>query len=103
LEPPYDPSYVVRTWQSYCVRVTTSAGVSRTELMRSLLGDGIPTRRGVMAIHQEQAYPGRHQRLEHTEAAARDVLMLPLYPDLSDEQQDYVIDRLAGHAMAQAA
>ena len=103
LEPPYDPSYAVRTWQSYCVRVTPSAALNRTELMRSLLADGIPTRRGVMAIHEEQAYPDAQVRLEHTEAAARDVLMLPLYPDLSDEQQDYVIERLAGHVIAQAA
>ena len=29
--------------------------------------------------------------------------MLPLFPDLIDEQQDYVIERLATHAVAQAA
>jgi dTDP-4-amino-4,6-dideoxygalactose transaminase len=29
--------------------------------------------------------------------------MLPLFPGLSDEQQDYVIDRLATHATALAA
>ena len=41
--------------------------------------------------------------LPHTEAAARDVLMLPLFPDSHDEQQDYVIERLAAHAIARAA
>ena len=29
--------------------------------------------------------------------------MLPLFPDLSDEQQDYVIDRLAAYTLARAA
>lgn len=103
LEPPYDPPYAVRTWQSYCVRVTPRAPVRRTDLMRRLLRDGIPTRRGVMAIHHEKPYARGIARLEHTDAAARDVLMLPLFPGLTDEQQDYVIDRLEAHAYAQAA
>lgn len=103
LEPPYDPPYAERTWQSYCVRVTPEAGLSRTELMRRLLADGIATRRGVMAIHREPAYAGGSRSLPHTDAAARDILMLPLFPDLSEHEQDYVIDRLAAYAMAQAA
>ncbi len=36
-------------------------------------------------------------------AATRDALMLPLFPGLTDEQQDYVIDRLASHVTALAA
>ena len=103
LQPPYDPPYAVRTWQSYCVRVTARSAVGQTELMRRLLADGIPTRRGVMAIHHEAAYVDSAGPLPHTDAAARDVLMLPLFPDLSFEQQDYLIERLAAHVVAQAA
>ena len=36
-------------------------------------------------------------------AATRDSMMLPLFPGLTDEQQDYVIDRLATHVTALAA
>jgi perosamine synthetase len=103
LQAPYEPLYAKRTWQSYCIRVAPGAAVGRTELMRRLLHEGIPTRRGVMAIHEEDSYGGPHANLEHSEAAARDVLMLPLFPDLTDEEQDYVIDRLAAHAISQAA
>jgi dTDP-4-amino-4,6-dideoxygalactose transaminase len=103
LHAPYEPDYAQRTWQSYCVRVSPRAAVDRTELMRRLLHDGIPTRRGVMAIHEEASYPGAHGELPHTEAAAREVLMLPLFPDLSDEEQDYVIERLMAHAVSLAA
>ena len=72
--------------------------------MRRLLHDGIATRRGVMAIHQEPAYPEPLRvPLPHTEAAAADVIMLPLFPGLTDEQQDYVIERLAAHVVALAA
>jgi perosamine synthetase len=103
LQAPYDPPYAVRTWQSYCVRLTPQSAIGRTELMRSLLADGIPTRRGVMAIHQEPAYGGTAGSLPHTEAATADVIMLPLFPDMTDEQQDYVLDRLAEHVVARAA
>jgi perosamine synthetase len=103
LQAPYDPPYAERTWQSYCVRVTPQAAVTRTELMQRLLDDGVPTRRGVMAIHREGAYEGAAGPLPHTDAAADHVLMLPLFAGLTDEQQDYVIDRLAEHAIARAA
>lgn len=103
LEPPYDPPRVERTWQSYCVRVAPQSAVGRTELMRRLLRDGIPTRRGVMAIHHEAAYAGVAADLPHTDAAADQVLMLPLFPDMTEAQQDFVIDRLAAHVIDQAA
>ena len=104
LHAPYDPPDSERTWQSYCVRVDPASRVERTELMRRLLGDGIATRRGVMAIHQEDAYVAqRPYSLPHTDAAAADVLMLPLYPGLTDAEQDFVIERLVAHATPLAA
>jgi dTDP-4-amino-4,6-dideoxygalactose transaminase len=103
LEPPFTPGYAERTWQSYAVRVRPGAPVGRTELMRRLLHDGIATRRGVMAIHHEGAYPGVTADLQHTEAAAAEVLMLPLFADLTDAQQDHVIERVVSHCAALAA
>lgn len=103
LETPYTPEHTERTWQSYCVRVLPGAPAGRTELMELLLAEGVPTRRGVMAIHHEGAYPGVTADLHHTDAAAADVLMLPLFADLTDEQQDHVIDRVLTHTAALAA
>ena len=103
LDAPYEPPYAVRTWQSYCVRVGPTSPVQPAELMQRLLDDGIATRKGVMAIHEEGAYPGERIDLPNTEAATRDVVMLPLFPGLSFAQQDYVIDRLAAHVVALAA
>ncbi len=100
LEVPYEPEYAERTWQSYPVRVGELSPVSAEELMRLLLSDGIATRRGVMAIHLEESYSGSGTELPHTEAAVRDVVLLPLFPGLSDEDQDYVVERLAEHALA---
>jgi perosamine synthetase len=104
LEAPYDPPSVSRTWQSYCVRVGPGAPVGRTELMRLLLADGIATRRGVMTIHREASYGDQPRRdLPHTEAASDSTLMLPLFPDLDEADQDRVIDALATHLIARAA
>jgi dTDP-4-amino-4,6-dideoxygalactose transaminase len=103
LAAPFEPDYAVRTWQSYCVAVNERSPVGRTELMRLLLRDGIPTRRGVMTIHEEAAYSEPKVHLPHSEAAARDVVILPLFPDMTEEQQDYVVDRLAAHVLARAA
>ncbi len=95
IEPPFEPEYAEHSWQAYAVRLAPE--LDRTELMRRLLRDGIATRRGVMAIHQEQAYVDTQVDLPHTEAATRESMLLPLFPDMSDAQQEHVIERLATH------
>jgi perosamine synthetase len=103
IEPPYEPDYAQRTWQSYAVRLAPDAPIDRNELMRRMLRDGVPTRRGVMTIHEEGAYGDVEVSLPRTEAASRESLMLPLFAGLTDEQQDHVIDSLATHLAAVAA
>jgi dTDP-4-amino-4,6-dideoxygalactose transaminase len=103
VEPPFEPGYAQRTWQSYAVTLADDAPVDRNELMRLLLLDGVPTRRGVMAIHREGAYGDVDVHLPNTERASDTSLMLPLFAGLTDEQQDYVIDCLASHLAAVAA
>jgi dTDP-4-amino-4,6-dideoxygalactose transaminase len=102
-DAPYEPSDSVRTWQSYPVWVSPSAPIGRTELMQRLLQDGVATRRGIMAIHHEQAYAGPERLLPHTDAAAANVILLPLFPGLTDAEQDYVVERLAAAVMAPVA
>jgi perosamine synthetase len=103
IEVPIEPEYAERTWQSYPIRIAPDAPVGAEELMRLLLRDGVATRRGVMAIHLEGAYADGSVRLPHTEAAARDVVLLPLFPDLSDAAQDYVLERISQCALAGVA
>ncbi len=103
LQTPYEPPYASRTWQSYCVRLAPGAPVDQSELMGLLLGDGIATRRGVMATHLEPAYAAGAPELPHTEAASRETVMLPLFPGLTDAEQDRVIEQLSGYLLARAA
>jgi dTDP-4-amino-4,6-dideoxygalactose transaminase len=102
LEPPYEPDYAIRTWQSYAVNLTADAPIERGELMRRLLLDGVPTRRGVMAIHREGAYADSIVDLPATDLASGSSMMLPLFAGLTDEQQDHVIDALTLHVAAVA-
>jgi dTDP-4-amino-4,6-dideoxygalactose transaminase len=57
---------------------------------------GVATRRGLMAVHREPPY--REARiagsLAHTEAAADQTMILPIYAGLTDEEQRYVIEAL---------
>ncbi|HJZ35799.1 MAG TPA: DegT/DnrJ/EryC1/StrS family aminotransferase [Solirubrobacterales bacterium] len=103
LATPRDPAYARRTWQSYAVRVLPDAGITAAALMDDLLADGVATRRGIMAIHLEQSYQNTAGPLPHTEAAAEEGVLLPLFPGLTDEQQDYVVERLAVHTGAVVA
>ena len=103
VDTPYEPPYAERTWQSYCIRLAPGSRVDQGELMTLLLRDGIATRRGVMAIHLERSYASAGAELPHTEAASRETLMLPLFPGLSEADQDRVIERLTSHMFARAA
>ena len=71
--------------------------------MRRLLREGIATRRGVMAIHHEPAYAGLELDLPITEMLTSETFMLPLFPGMTDDEQDYVIDCVTSHVTALAA
>jgi perosamine synthetase len=97
VSPPFEPADCSHSWQSYTVRLGPGAPLSREDLMRALLHDGVPTRRGVTASHLEPPYADGAPQLPVTEALARETLLLPLHPDLTHDQQDLVAERLAAH------
>ena len=91
-------------WQSYCVRLPR--GTNQRAVMQALLDDGISTRRGVMCSHRERAYAIEPWRcaagcsdsscshLLESERATDEGLILPLYVQMTDADQDAVIDAL---------
>jgi dTDP-4-amino-4,6-dideoxygalactose transaminase len=94
---PAEPEWARSNWQSYAIRV--APGRQRA-VMQALLDEGISTRRGVMNAHREAAYPegtwrvAPGQRLERSEEAQDTAIMLPLFHDLQDVDQDRVIDAI---------
>jgi dTDP-4-amino-4,6-dideoxygalactose transaminase len=68
----------------------------REAIMADLAGRGISTRRGVMAIHQEPFYRELYPdiSLPITEQCSAETLLLPLFPGLTDEEQQLVAGSL---------
>ena len=95
--PPYEPPHCRHPWQSYQVRLGERSAVGRDELIQALREDGVSARRGVMAIHLEPAYRASNVELPVTEQLVRTTVSLPIFPELIEEQQDYVIERVFAH------
>lgn len=91
--PPEEPQGYRHNFQSYMVRLSPSAPVTRDEFMSRLLQRGIATRRGIMAIHHEAPYRDAKwdSVLPATNAATADAVILPMYADMTDEDQEYVL------------
>lgn len=90
---PFEPSYARSNYQSYCVRIAEDAPYCRDRLMQGLLDRSISSRRGIMTIHREPAYASLCGAVElpATERASDETLLLPLYPQMTEEEQDSVI------------
>jgi dTDP-4-amino-4,6-dideoxygalactose transaminase len=115
LRLPQELAWARTNWQSYCVRLPDACDQRR--VMQTLLDQGIASKRGVMCTHRAPAYeeipwvcgaqprscscaPRSCQHLGESERAEDRSLMLPLYPGLSDGDQDRVIAALSGACLA---
>ncbi|MGV3661832.1 MAG: DegT/DnrJ/EryC1/StrS family aminotransferase [Prosthecobacter sp.] len=92
--PPHQPAWARSNWQSYAITLPTDQDQRR--VMQAMLDDGISTRRGVMCSHREAAcadLPLRHS-LTASEQAQDRAIILPLYPQMTDAEQDRVVASL---------
>lgn len=96
LQTPVVPSYAEPNYQSYSLRVRPNSPVSRDELMQGLLDQGIATRRGVMNTHLEPSWRNAYPpvSLPESEAATKEVLMVPIYAQMTEAEQSTVIEAL---------
>ena len=98
-EPPWARS----NWQSYSVRLAPDR--DRDAVMRRMLAAGVATRPGVMNAHREAAYPAGSWRaagdLRNSDLARDTAVILPLYPQMTDEDQDSVVRSLESALTAQ--
>jgi dTDP-4-amino-4,6-dideoxygalactose transaminase len=96
LQPPHVPDYAEPNFQSYAARLAFDAPIRRDELMQQLLDAGISTRRGIMLTHLEAAYKDHPQKMQlpDSEEASDRSILLPLYPQMTSEEQNRGIDML---------
>jgi dTDP-4-amino-4,6-dideoxygalactose transaminase len=104
---PEEPEWARSNWQSYCVRLPQD--LDQREVMQRMLDDGIASRRGIMCAHREPAYsdpaswrcvqpqcaPSQHcPNLIESEKAQDHGIILPLFSELTQQQQEHVVTAL---------
>jgi perosamine synthetase len=96
LNVPFQPEWARSNWQSYAVRLPAQADQKKT--MQSMLDARIATRRGIMCSHREPAYEHEPWRsvtpLTESERAQDQSILLPIYHQLSGEQQQFIASEL---------
>jgi len=94
---PAEPEWARSNWQSYAIRL--AARLDQRTIMQRMLDAGVSTRRGVMNAHREAAYPAGTWRaagpLDRSEQAQNTSMVLPLYHQMMEEDQDRVIEALS--------
>jgi len=88
LRLPEQPSWARSNFQSYCVRLPEEC--DQRAVMQFLLEQGIATRRGIMCAHRERPYAGGGERLPHSEAAQDRSILLPLFHQMTEDDQQRV-------------
>jgi dTDP-4-amino-4,6-dideoxygalactose transaminase len=103
LRLPPEPDWARSNWQSYCVRL--SGELNQRHVMQVMLDRKIATRRGIMCSHREPAYPAGSWRsagpLRESERAQDECILLPLYHQLTREEQQYIASELRAVLTAQ--
>jgi len=96
IEPPYVPPYATHAYSSYMIRLRPTAHVSRDTVLETMARRGISCRIGIQPLHHEPFYRERYAgvRFPATEEAARTTLFLPIFPGLTEAEQQRVIDEL---------
>jgi dTDP-4-amino-4,6-dideoxygalactose transaminase len=88
----HDPPYGTTNYQGFLVALSADFPITRNELLRMLADAGVSARRGVMAAHLEPAYSDQSgPPLPVTERLTACTLALPLFHELTEEQQDLVV------------
>jgi perosamine synthetase len=101
---PKEPEWARSNWQSFCVQLPENC--DQREVMQTMLDAGVATRRGVMCAHRELAYgrgtwtcglspqcdcpSGICSRLKQSEKAQDRTLVLPLFHEMTDAEQDKI-------------
>ncbi|MBD2208366.1 DegT/DnrJ/EryC1/StrS family aminotransferase [Calothrix sp. FACHB-156] len=109
LKLPTEPAWAKSNWQSFCVRLPEKC--DQVQVMQAMLDAGVSTRRGIMCAHREPAYQieawscgitnqscnceaGSCQRLIESEQAQERAIILPLFHQMTEQEQNRVVQVL---------
>jgi dTDP-4-amino-4,6-dideoxygalactose transaminase len=96
LETPFSPPGAEPNFQSFIVRIRGADAERRNRVIEQLQLRGVASRRGLMASHLEACHRGARRAggLPETERSAEQTLLLPIFHELSEADQDHVIASL---------
>jgi len=97
IAPPHVPAWALHPYQTYAALVSPKAPVNRNTLIQRLAEQGISSRRGIPPIHREPYMKKRLDRevsLPVSDDISERTLILPLYPQMTDAEQDQVVAAL---------
>jgi len=104
LVTPVEPEGYYHTYQSYVCMLkfdgltSTEGGIKRDKLLTALAEKGISTRQGTHAAHNLQCYQMMYgidaEAIPNAYACDRLSITLPLYVQMTDAEQDYVVKEL---------
>jgi dTDP-4-amino-4,6-dideoxygalactose transaminase len=98
---PAEPSWARSNWQSFAVRIPST--FDQKKVMQYLLDRGVASRRGIMCAHREQPYLSNTRfPLPESELAQDRNIILPLFAQLTDDDQSYVAEVLTRACSDQA-
>lgn len=99
VQAPSEPAWARSNWQSFAVRLAPD--LDQRRIMQQMLNAGVATRRGIMCAHLEPPYAdGPRDHLRLSEAAQNHAILLPLFPQMTDADQQTVITALRDALMA---
>jgi len=104
LEMITDPAEGTTNYQSFWVVLPDDSPVSRDDLLRGLAAAGVSARRGIMAAHMEPAYAALPAaRLPVTERLTTRSVILPLFHQMTEQEQDLVVSVIRAQVCRRSA
>lgn len=95
---PREPAWGGHSYQSYVIRITDGGRRRRDRIMDELAAAGIQTRPGTHAVHRLGFYRNKYGLRDGDFPAAANcedtTITLPIFPGMTDAQQNEVADRV---------
>jgi perosamine synthetase len=94
---PLVPEYATPSWSSYCILLTDECKIEVPEILQKLAEKNISARYGIQPLHREPYF----KKFNYTDSkfpescyVAKKSFFIPIYPGLTESEQNYIIDCL---------
>ena len=99
-----DPAWGTSNYQSFWIELGDGYPLRRNELLAALAEGGVSARAGIMAAHRQPAYAGHpYAELPVTDRLTDRTLILPVYHQMTEQEQDTVVGLVRAAAGLRAA